>query len=328
MIDGWLIDLPPLQRLAWQYLVGYVRESSVSQKRPNIASALSSRTAARVWAMDAGDIDGMITAAVAAGELVVTDGTWVVTDSTRFVSERTLQRLAAGGANQPDQLPLYDSDGFADERDQEPAIAEERTSVSQGDGLSGSVGQTVDLSANAATYARDAKDKGQVTTTSEAREAEKFSEPPPGLEPAPPWWEFSDRPLIRETMTTIRACPVWAKIPEPDLPDEQFLLRVLGDFSRRVGVTDEDFEFEIRLFGEHYRKLRPTFNPPSPGVKLAEWFRRAAPRSDQSTAPTVPVRTNQRKATPGEIARQAKAMTEEALAASAPSSDLRKVNSW
>ena len=328
MIDGWLVDLPPLQRLAWVYLVGYVRESSMSQKRPNIASALSSRTAARVWAMDAGDIDGMITAAVAAGELVVTGGTWVVTDSTRFVSERTLQRLAAGGANQSDQLPLYDSDEFADERDQEQTIAEEQPSVSADDGLSGTVGQTVDLSANAATYARDAKDKGQVTTTTEAREAEKFTEPPPGLEPAPPWWEFSDRPLIRETMIAIRACPVWAKIPEADLPDEPFLLRVLGDFSRKVGVTDEDFEFEIRLFGEHYRKLRPTFNPPSPGVKLAEWFRRATPRPERSTLHSGPARTTQRKPTPGEIARQAKAMTEEALAVAAPNSDLRKVTSW
>lgn len=323
MIDDWLVDLPPGQRLAWMYLVGYVRESSTSQKRPNVASALSPRSASRIWVIDADDIHDMIAAATEAGHLVVEGGTWIVTDATRFVSERTLQRMAASACESTSQPQPYDSEFFGGEESQTNDLADESTALANDDAPSTVCRQTDDLSANVATLARRTKDKGQVTTTPDAS-ASEFREDPPDP-PSGPWWTFSDRPLIRTTMDTIRACPVWAKVPELDLPDEAFLVRIFGEFARRVEVTDDVLDFEIQKFGEYYRKLRPSFNAPSAGVKLAEWFRRAnAPQTvPASGSPSV----KRGKQTVGDMLEEAQAMTREALASGA-NGNLRKVESW
>lgn len=318
MIDDWLVDLRPGARLAWLYLVGYVRESSTSQKRPNVASALSPRSASRIWVIDADDITDMIAAAVQAGHLIFDAGMWIVTDATRFVSERTLQRMAASAGD----LPGYPADAEPDDFDgadgQTTGLSFEPPRATPGDAPGVVCRQTDDLSANAATVARETKDNRQLTTTPNAgANGDDPPEPPPG-----PWWHHCDRPLLRTTMEVIRACPVWAKVPEIDLPDEAFLLRIFGEFARRPDVTDETLDFEIHNFGEYYRQHRPSFNAPAAGVKLADWLRRAG---TQQRAPAKTVRPA--RSTAADIAEQARARTREALAA-AGSDPARKGTEW
>lgn len=89
--EEWFFFLSPGARLAWIYLKAYVQEASLSQKSPGTALALSVRSAAQRFLLEASHIEEVIAAATESGALVVQDGMWQIVDELAFQSDRTVR---------------------------------------------------------------------------------------------------------------------------------------------------------------------------------------------------------------------------------------------
>lgn len=78
--SDWLIELSPGGRLAWIYLLEYVKSSGIGGR----VKALSALAAGKRWDINRRDVSAMLSAAQKDGALVAGEGVWIVSNWNRY----------------------------------------------------------------------------------------------------------------------------------------------------------------------------------------------------------------------------------------------------
>lgn len=100
----WLFFLSPEERLAWIYIKAYIKDYTISQKRPGVALAKPVRVAAHEWNIPAEAVESILGKAADEGEIILGDGTWEIADKAGFVTERTAKKTGEDFSEKPEPV--------------------------------------------------------------------------------------------------------------------------------------------------------------------------------------------------------------------------------